>query len=299
MHDHDHSHTPHAGQLNRAFLIGIGLNLMFVVVEAAAGLATGSLALLSDAGHNLSDVASLGLSMVAFRLARIPPGSKYTYGYRKSTILISLLNAVILLVAVGAIGYEAVRRLENPVPLQGGTVAVVAGVGIAVNTISALLFLKDKDKDLNIKGAYLHLVADALVSLGTVIAGLLMLYTGWFWLDAVVSLLVMAVIVYGTWGLMTDSLRLSMDGVPAGITVEKVQEQAREIPGVVDLHHVHIWAVSTTENALTAHVTIAPGLSPEEVDRVKHDLKHLLESLNIVHATLETEYTHTDKDVGF
>lgn len=299
MHDHSHSHTPPSGQLNRAFLIGIGLNLMFVVVEAAAGLATGSLALLSDAGHNLSDVASLGLSMVAFRLARIPPGSTYTYGYRKSTILISLLNAVILLVAVGAIGYEAVRRLQNPVPLQGGTVAVVAGVGIAVNTVSALLFLKDKDKDLNIKGAYLHLVADALVSLGTVVAGLLMLYSGWYWLDAAVSLLVMAVIVYGTWGLMSDSLRLSMDGVPAGITVEKVQEQAREIRGVVDLHHVHIWAVSTTENALTAHVTIAPGLSAEEVDRVKHDLKHLLESLNIVHATLETEYNHTDKDVGF
>ncbi|WP_341834769.1 cation diffusion facilitator family transporter [Chitinophaga pollutisoli] len=299
MHDHDHSHTLHAGQLNRAFLIGIGLNGMFVVVEAAAGLATGSLALLSDAGHNLSDVASLGLSMVAFRLARIPPGSKYTYGYRKSTILISLLNAVILLVAVGAIGYEAVHRLQNPVPLQGGTVAVVAGVGIAVNTVSALLFLKDKDKDLNIKGAYLHLVADALVSLGTVIAGLLMLFTGWYWLDAVVSLFVMAVIVYGTWGLMNDSLRLSMDGVPAGITVEKVREQAREIPGVVDLHHVHIWAVSTTENALTAHVTIAPGLSAGEVDRVKHDLKHLLASLNIVHATLETENTHTDKDVGF
>lgn len=299
MHDHSHSHTPPSGQLNRAFLIGIGLNLMFVVVEAAAGLATGSLALLSDAGHNLSDVASLGLSMIAFRLARIPPGSTYTYGYRKSTILISLLNAVILLVAVGAIGYEAVRRLHNPVPLQGGTVAVVAGVGIAVNTVSALLFLKDKDKDLNIKGAYLHLVADALVSLGSVVAGLLMLYTGWYWLDAAVSLLVMAVIVYGTWGLMTDSLRLSMDGVPAGITVEKVQEQAREIPGVVDLHHVHIWAVSTTENALTAHVTIAPGLSAEEVERVKHDLKHLLESLNIVHATLETEYNHTDGDVGF
>ncbi|WP_298708978.1 cation diffusion facilitator family transporter [Chitinophaga sp.] len=299
MHDHSHSHTPPSGQLNRAFLIGIGLNLMFVVVEAAAGLATGSLALLSDAGHNLSDVASLGLSMVAFRLARIPPGSTYTYGYRKSTILISLLNAVILLVAVGAIGYEAVRRLQNPVPLQGGTVAVVAGVGIAVNTVSALLFLKDKDKDLNIKGAYLHLVADALVSLGTVVAGLLMLYSGWYWLDAAVSLLVMAVIVYGTWGLMSDSLRLSMDGVPAGITVEKVQEQAREIRGVVDLHHVHIWAVSTTENALTAHVTIAPGLSAEEVDRVKHDLKHLLESLNIVHATLETEYNHTDGDVGF
>lgn len=299
MHDHAHSPIPVTGQLNRAFLIGIGLNLLFVTVEAAAGVATGSLALLSDAGHNLSDVASLGLSMVAFRLARIPPSSRYTYGYRKSTILISLLNAVILLVAVGAIGYEAVRRLQNPVPLQGGTVAVVAGVGIAVNTVSALLFLKDKDKDLNIKGAYLHLVADALVSLGTVVAGLLMLYTHWYWLDAAVSIVVMVVIVYSTWGLMTDSLRLSMDGVPGGITVEAVQEKAREIPGVLDLHHVHIWAVSTTENALTAHVTIAPGLSGDEVTRVKHDLKHMLESFSIIHATLETEYNHADEDVGF
>lgn len=292
MHDHAHSPTPAPGQLNRAFLIGIGLNLLFVTVEAAAGLATGSLALLSDAGHNLSDVASLGLSLVAFRLARIPPTSQYTYGYRKSTILISLLNAVILLVAVGAIGYEAVRRLEHPVPLQGGTVAIVAGVGILVNGASALLFLKDKDKDLNVKGAYLHLVADALVSLGAVAAGLLMLFTHWFWIDAAVSLAVMVVIVYSTWGLMTGSLRLSLDGVPAGITVEKVREQARGIPGVVDLHHVHIWAVSTTENALTAHVTISGSLTGEEVERVKHDLRQLLESLSIVHATLETEYSH-------
>lgn len=299
MHDHAHSHAPAPSQLNRAFLIGIGLNLMFVTVEAAAGIATGSLALLSDAGHNLSDVASLGLSLVAFRLARIPPSSRYTYGYRKSTILISLLNAVILLVAVGAIGYEAVRRLQHPVPLLGGTVAIVAGVGIVVNTVSALLFLKDKDKDLNVKGAYLHLVADALVSLGTVIAGLIMLYTQWYWIDAVVSLVVMIVIVYGTWGLMTASLRLSMDGVPEGITVEKVQEQARGIRGVVDMHHVHIWAVSTTENALTAHVLIEDGLSGPEVDRVKHDLKHLLESLNIVHATLETEYRHSDGEAAF
>lgn len=299
MHDHAPSSPLLSGQLNRAFLIGIGLNLLFVTVEAAMGVATGSLALLSDAGHNLSDVASLGLSMVAFRLARIPPTSQYTYGYRKSTILISLLNAVILLVAVGAIGISAIRRLQHPVPLPGGTVAIVAGVGILINAASALLFLKDKDKDLNIKGAYLHLVADALVSLGTLVAGLIMMYTGWFWIDAAVSLLVLIVIVYSTWGLMRDSLRLSLDGVPGGITVEKVQEQARGIPGVVDLHHVHIWAVSTTENALTAHVTIDEALTGEEVERVKRDLKLLLESLNIVHATLETEYSHAGEHAGF
>lgn len=297
---HDHVHAPAgASRLNRAFLAGIGLNLVFVVVEAFAGFTTGSLALLTDAGHNLSDVASLALSMLAFRLAQVPPSSKYTYGYRKSTILISLLNALILLIAVGAIGYEAIGRLRHPRPLSGGPVAIVAGVGIVINTLSAFLFFRDKESDLNVKGAYLHLVADALVSLGTVGAGLLIMYTQQFWIDAAVSLIVMAVIVYGTWGLLRDSLRLSLDGVPTGISVEQAQEVAKTIPGVADLHHVHIWAVSTTENALTAHVTLQPGLTDEQVEMVKKELKHALHHLNISHCTLETELSHTDEDVGF
>lgn len=297
---HDHAHVPPgASRLNRAFLAGIGLNLVFVAVEAVAGFATGSLALLTDAGHNLSDVTSLALSMLAFRLARIPPSNMYTYGYRKSTILISLLNAIILLIAVGAIGYEAVMRLRHPVPLAGGQVAIVAGAGIFINGLSAFFFFRDKDSDLNVKGAYLHLVADALVSLGTVAAGLLMMYTQQYWIDAAVSIIVMAVIVYGTWGLLRDSLRLSLDGVPAGISVEQIKEVARTVPGVADLHHVHIWAVSTTENALTAHVTVQPGLTDEQVATLKTTLKHALHHLNISHCTLETELNHTDEDVGF
>lgn len=297
---HDHAHAPTgASHLNRAFLAGIGLNLAFVAVEAVAGFTTGSLALLSDAGHNLSDVASLALSMLAFRLARIPPSSRYTYGYRKSTILISLLNAIILLIAVGAIGYEAIMRFSHPVALAGGQVAIVAGIGIAVNSVSALLFFRDKEKDLNVKGAYLHLVADALVSLGTVAAGLLMIYTHQYWIDTAVSLLVMAVIVYGTWGLLRDSLRLSLDGVPVGITVREVEAAAKTVPGVADLHHVHIWAVSTTENALTAHVTVQPGLTAEQVATLKTKLKHVLHHMNITHCTLETEFSHTDEDIGF
>lgn len=297
---HDHAHAPTgASHLNRAFLAGIGLNLTFVAVEAVAGFTTGSLALLSDAGHNLSDVASLALSMLAFRLARIPPSSRYTYGYRKSTILISLLNAIILLIAVGAIGYEAIMRFSHPVALAGGPVAIVAGIGIVINSASAFLFFRDKEKDLNVKGAYLHLVADALVSLGTVAAGLLMMYTRQYWIDTAVSLLVMAVIVYGTWGLLRDSLRLSLDGVPVGITVSEIEAAAKKIPGVADLHHVHVWAVSTTENALTAHVTVQPGLGPEQVDKLKTELKHMLHHMNITHCTLETELSHTDEDIGF
>ncbi|WP_346319028.1 cation diffusion facilitator family transporter [Chitinophaga sp. YIM B06452] len=297
---HDHAHAPTgASHLNRAFLAGIGLNLAFVAVEAVAGFTTGSLALLSDAGHNLSDVASLALSMLAFRLARIPPSSRYTYGYRKSTILISLLNAIILLIAVGAIGYEAIMRFSHPVALAGGPVAIVAGIGIVINSASAFLFFRDKEKDLNVKGAYLHLVADALVSLGTVAAGLLMVYTRQYWIDTAVSLLVMAVIVYGTWGLLRDSLRLSLDGVPVGITVSEIEAAAKKIPGVADLHHVHVWAVSTTENALTAHVTVQPGLAPEQVDKLKTELKHMLHHMNITHCTLETELSHTDEDIGF
>ncbi len=297
---HDHAHAPTgASNLNRAFLAGIGLNLTFVAVEAVAGFTTGSLALLSDAGHNLSDVASLALSMLAFRLARIPPSSVYTYGYRKSTILISLLNAIILLIAVGAIGYEAIMRFRHPVALAGGPVAIVAGIGIVINSASALLFFRDKEKDLNVKGAYLHLVADALVSLGTVAAGLLMIYTRQYWIDTAVSLLVMAVIVYGTWGLLRDSLRLSLDGVPAGITIQEVEAAARTVPGVADLHHVHIWAVSTTENALTAHVTVQPELTAKQVAELKTKLKDVLHHMNITHCTLETEFSHTDEDIGF
>jgi len=293
-HDHAHSHAhTHAlpitnGHLNQAFIWGIVLNLAFVVIEFVAGFVTGSLALVSDAGHNLSDVASLALSLVAFRLAKVKSSQQYTYGYRKSTILVSLFNALILLVAVGAIGWEAVRRFTHPEPVPGGMMAIVAGIGIVVNATSAFLFMRDKEKDLNVKGAYLHLLADAMVSLGTVVAGIIIIYTGWFWVDPVVSLVIMVVIVFSTWGLLKSSLRLSLDGVPQGIELEEVKKIALKIPGVKDIYHIHIWAMSTTENALTAQLVVAAQLNMEQVDGLKRTLCHELEHLGIQHITLET-----------
>lgn len=288
---HDHSHTYAAPTYpSRAFVVGIALNLSFVLVEAIAGFSTHSLALLTDAGHNLSDVASLALSLVGFRLARVRSSARFTYGFGKATILIALFNAVLLLVAVGGIGYEAVLRLGQPQAVPGGTVAWVAGVGIAVNALSALLFFRDKHHDLNVKGAYLHLAADALVSLGVVGAGLVMAATGWFWVDTVVSFAVIVVILLGTWGLLRDSLRLSLDGVPPGLSPEAIGQTLRQTPGVVDVHHLHIWAMSTTQTALTAHVVVREELPVREWEQVKGRLRHELLHLGIQHATLEVEF---------
>lgn len=273
------------------------MNLGFVVIEFVVGFFTDSLALLSDAGHNLSDVASLALSLLAFRLARIKPNSRYTYGYRKSTILISLLNALILLLAVGAIGYEAVRRFSAPAPVPGSIMAIVAGIGIAVNAASAFLFFRDKESDLNVKGAYLHLLADALVSLGTVIAGLIIIGTGWYWVDPLVSLLIITVIIFSTWSLLSGSLRLSLDGVPPGIDMERIREVALKIPGVKDIYHIHVWAMSTTETALTARVLVNDKLGREEVSRAKKALRHELEHLGINHITLETDTGEKEENI--
>lgn len=273
------------------------MNLGFVVIEFVVGFFTDSLALLSDAGHNLSDVASLALSLLAFRLARIKPNSRYTYGYRKSTVLISLLNALILLLAVGAIGYEAVRRFSAPAPVPGSIMAIVAGIGIAVNAASAFLFFRDKESDLNVKGAYLHLLADALVSLGTVIAGLIIIGTGWYWVDPLVSLLIITVIIFSTWSLLSASLRLSLDGVPPGIDMEKIREVALKIPGVKDIYHIHVWAMSTTETALTARVLVNDKLGSEEVSRAKKALRHELEHLGINHITLETDTGEKEENI--
>ncbi|GAA0523484.1 cation diffusion facilitator family transporter [Chitinophaga japonensis] len=297
-HHHQHTHAP-AGQanLNRAFIWGIAMNLGFVIVEFVVGLLNGSLALLSDAGHNLSDVASLALSLLAFRLARVKSSSRYTYGYRKSTILISLLNALILLVAVGAIAYEALRRFSDPAPVPGSTMAIVAGIGIFVNTASAFLFFKDKESDLNVKGAYLHLVADALVSLGAVVAGLVIMGTGWYWVDPVVSLLIIIVIVYSTWGLLRSSLRLSLDAVPPGIDMEEVRKTALQVPGVKDIYHIHIWAMSTTENALTAQLVVKEELDRAAVAQLKNALRHELEHLGIHHVTLETNFGEKERNI--
>ena len=278
-----------SAKADKGLIIGIALNLAFVVVEATAGFWENSLALLSDAGHNLFDVASLALALLAFRLARVTPTDQYTYGYRKTTILVALLNAVILLIAIGGIGIEAVQRIWNPQPVTGGTMAIVAAIGIFINGYTAYLFMHEKDQDLNIKGAYLHMAADALVSLGVVLAGLLIMWTGWYLLDPIISFVIMIVIVISTWSLLRDSLRLSMDGVPKEINMEAVRQVTADIPEVLDLHHLHVWAISTTENALTAHLVVAPDMALQETEAIKTRLKEKLRQLNIQHSTFEVE----------
>ena len=285
-HSHQHSHAINAESLNKAFIIGIVLNLAFVVIEFAAGFWFDSLALLSDAGHNLSDVVSLVLALLAFRLAKVKANERYTYGYKKSTILVSLLNAVILLVAVGAIVIESIHKLSNPAVVPGGAIAWVAGVGVLINAFTAFLFMKDKEKDLNVKGAYLHMAADALVSVGVLVAGIVISRTGWYIIDPIIGLIVAVVILISTWNLLHDSLRLTLDGVPTSIDSQKVVEAIRALPGVDDVHHIHIWAISTTENALTAHIVLK---QPEGMQEAKHLIRHRLEDFGIGHATLEFE----------
>jgi len=281
-----HTHNHSVDHLNRAFMLGILLNLVFVAVEFGAGLFLDSVALISDAGHNLSDVVSLVLSLLAFRLARLKPTPKYTYGYKKSTVLVSLLNACILLVAVGVIFAESIDKLKNPTPIAGGSVAWVAGVGIVINAFTAWLFLKDKEKDLNVKGAYLHMAADTLVSVGVLISGIVISFTGWYIIDPIIGMVIAVVILISTAHLLHDSLRLSLDGVPVGIRIDEVEKTMEAVPGVKAVHHIHVWAISTTENALTAHVVLA---ELPRMETVKRQLKAELETAGIHHVTLEFE----------
>jgi len=287
--EHNHSHSPKINSINKAFVIGIVLNTAFVIIEFVTGIYTNSLALLSDAGHNLSDVATLVLSLFAFKMAKRKATERYTYGFHKSTILASFINAVILLIAVGAIGWEAIQRFMHPQETQGKVISIVAGIGIVINAVSALYFLRDKDKDLNIKGAYLHLALDALVSAGVVIAGIIIFYTDIKWIDPLISLLIMAVVIYSTWGLLTESLRLLLDAVPEAIEVDKIRSEVLKLQGVKEIHHIHIWAMSTTKNAMTAHLILEKNLDEKQIAEIKHTLKHKLEHLNIQHITLETE----------
>lgn len=285
---HHHHHTVVAGDLSRAFIIGIVINILYIIAEAGVGLWQGSMGLLADAGHNLGDVASLALSLLAIKLYKKAATKYYTYGYKKSTILVSLVNAVILLIAVGAIIVESVNKLIHPEPLEGFTVAIVAGIGVIVNGITAYLFTDHKDKDLNVKGAYLHMAMDALVSLGVVVAGIVIHYTGWYIIDPVIGFIVALIIVKSTWNLMTDSLRLTMDGVPESVDIEKIESAISEADGVASFHHLHVWAISTTDNALTVHIVIKEGADQESV---KNGVKEALAACGVNHATLELE-TH-------
>ncbi len=261
-----------------------------MITEFIAGFYYNSLALLSDAGHNLSDVSSLAISLFALKISKAKSTSRFTYGFHKSTILASLINAVILLIAVGSIGLEAIQRFQNPVNTEGKIISVVAAIGIVINAVSAFLFFRDKENDLNAKGAYLHLLTDALVSIGVVIAGIIITYTGLTWIDPLISLLIMAIVIFGTWNLLTESLRLSLDAVPQNIETEKIIATIKTVNGVKDVHHIHIWAMSTTKNAMTAHLVLENDLSESATATLKSSVKHELEHLNIQHATLETEF---------
>jgi cobalt-zinc-cadmium efflux system protein len=289
-HHHHHDHAPKLDHLNAAFIWGIILNSAFVIIEVIAGLSTHSLSLLTDAGHNLSDVASLALALLAFKLTKVNSTSQYTYGYKRSTIIVSFFNAVILFVAVGFIIYEAIMRFMHVEVVAGGTMAWVALIGIGINAFTAWLFVKDKDTDLNVKGAYLHMAVDAIVSLGVVISGIIIYFTKLYWIDSVVSLIIAIVILKGTWSLLKDSLRLEMDGVPKEMDLEKIKTELLKCKGIIAVHHMHVWALSTTENALTAHLVVDPEHMPN-FDAIKKDLRHRLEHMSISHATFEPEFS--------
>lgn len=284
-HHHGHAHAP--GAFDRAFAIGIGLNLAYVVAEAAFGLWYGSVALLADAGHNLSDVLGLAVAWAGASLARRPATKRFTYGWKGSTILAALANALLLLVALGAIVLEAVQRIGAPPPVAGLTISAVAGVGIAVNAFTAWLFARGRHGDVNIRGAYLHMAADALVSAGVVVAGFAIWATGIGWIDPVVSLAIAGLIFWQTWGLLTETLGMALAGVPRGIDYDEVSAALVALPGVERLHDLHIWPMSTTEPVLTAHLLMPAGHPGDGFLAAAQDM--LRGRFGIGHATLQVE----------
>jgi cobalt-zinc-cadmium efflux system protein len=284
-HHHDHHHAPR--DYGAAFAVGVALNLAFVLIEAAAGLWAGSLALLADAGHNLSDVLGLLVAWGASFLARRRPSARRTYGLGRASIMAALGNALLLLLAVGAIGWEAIQRLMHPTAAAALPVIVVAGIGVVVNTLTALLFLRGGREDLNIRGAFLHMAADAAVSLGVVVGGLIIAATGWQRVDPILSLLIVAVIAWSTWDLLRQAIDLSLDAVPQGIDPEAVRTYLAQLPGVSEVHDLHIWGLSTTQTALTVHLT-RPGAAIDDdwLAAVTHELH---DRFGISHATIQVE----------
>jgi len=287
--EHNHSTSSVTKNTNLAFVIGIALNLAYVLLQIIVGLNVNSLSLLSDAGHNFLDVSGLAFSLLAFKMTKSKATDRLTYGYKKSSILITLLNTVILLLSIGAIGYEAVLRLQNPEPLDGITVAWIAMIGIFINGISALFFFREKDRDINIKSAFLHLLSDAVISLGLVVGGVIIYFTHYYWIDSLLSTLICLVILWSTWNLLKRSLHLSLDGVPEDIDLDEINTMIRSMEGVENLHHVHVWAISTKENALTGHLVIADNLSVDRINIIRREIRERLLDLNISHATLEIE----------
>lgn len=282
---HDHSHG--IGNHNRSFAIGVILNIVFVAVEAGYGLFSDSLALIADAGHNLSDVVSLLLAWGASMLARKAATEKRTYGFRKATVMASLASAILLLVALGGIAWEGIGRFFNPKPIEGMTVIVVAAIGVVVNTLTALLFVKGQEHDLNIKAAFLHMAADAGVSLGVVVAGIFIIVKGWIWIDPVVSLVIVAVILVGTWGLLLDSINYAMDAVPDSIDIPAIRNYLMSFDHINSIHDLHVWPLSTTEIALTVHIVVNDD--PLDNNFLQNLQQNLHDNFRIDHSTIQIE----------
>ena len=282
---HTHNHTVDA-KLQGIFYICIALNLIYVIVESGMGWLYGSLSLLSDAGHNLGDVFSLVIALFAFKIATRAKTKRFTYGYKRATVLASLLNSVLLLTAVGAIIVESLHKFNNPTPIDGTVVSITAGVGILINGITTLLLMSRQSTDLNVKGAFLHMAMDTLVSMGVVLSGIIIHYTGLYYIDTIISLVIAFLIIASTWGLLRESVVLTLDGVPHNVDIEHVESAIKSVDGVRELHHLHVWALSTTQNAATVHVLIQ---QTERIDEIVHSVKEKLEELNITHATVECE----------
>jgi cobalt-zinc-cadmium efflux system protein len=301
-HDHGHNHHGHSHghhhamptSHGKAFALAIGINSLFVAIEFIYGFIANSTALMADAGHNLSDVLGLALAWGAAILAKRAPSKDYTYGLRSSSIVAALLNALLLMLACGAIAWEAVQRFSSPPPVAGMTVSVVAGIGVVINVFSAWLFMSGSKDDLNIRGAYQHMAADAAISLGVVLSGIVIMFTGWTWLDPAVSLVIVVMIVIGTWSLLRESVQLVLAGVPPNIDSTKISAFLAGQAGVAEVHDLHIWAMSTTETALTAHL-VMPGGYPGDacVDAIGVRLR---EDFKIAHCTLQVEEGTTEHD---
>jgi len=284
-HHHHHSITSH-NEINRSFMIGIALNAAYVVVEIIYGWRNNSTSLLSDAAHNVGDISGLLLAFLAFRLQKIKPSKLFSYGFKKGSIVTSFLNSVLLAFAIGAIAWEGVLKIINPSPLSGSVIMWVAMMGVVINFISALLFKKNQKSDLNLKAAYWHLMVDALVSLGVVASGIIIHYTSWYALDGIAALVIAVVVLFSTWQLFKDSAIAIMDGVPASVNADDIKRHLLEVDGVCDIHHIHIWGMSTNENALTAHVQID---DINQLPEIKKALKTELGEHHIKHSTLEFE----------
>ncbi|PHS10806.1 MAG: cation transporter [Kordia sp.] len=293
-----HDHGPsNLKSINSAFYIGIFLNAVFTAIEFIVGFANNSLALIADATHNLSDVASLIISLIGMRLAQKAATKLYSYGYKKASILASMINAVLLLFVVFTIVKEAVERFNSPPEVAGKVIIITALIGVLINTVSAYLFYKGQKDDINVKGAFLHLMVDALVSVGVVISGIVIYYTNWNVVDPIISLVIGVVILLTTWGLFKESLKLTLDGIPKGIDFNKIEAMIRNVNDVLDVHHIHIWALSTKMNALTAHVVIDPEMSMAKIQKLKKVITHKLTHENIKHVTLQIDTEGDCEDV--